>query len=220
MSQRKVLPDGLNKLFSTPSLMSGEDPKAYAELYAWVAELADPKDVWDHMMVADVTNHIWEQQRYRRCTGAIIDSRRRAALLKILGEAVGLNPYDAMDIADIHFGVIRYEENDRAQRYSDPAQIPTTPAEVIQFLKKHGITEEYIDGVAMECSADTLATIENLALKHELRREAILREIERRRERRAQEQPSPAARQLEGESRALTRDHTHVSAPSLIRSSK
>jgi hypothetical protein len=91
MSQRKELSDGLNRLFSAPSLMSGEDPKAYAELHAWVEELVEPKDVWDHMMVADVTNHFWEQQRYRRCTGAIIDSRRRAALLKILEEAVGLN---------------------------------------------------------------------------------------------------------------------------------
>jgi hypothetical protein len=220
MSQRKELSDGLNRLFSAPSLMSGEDPKAYAELHAWVEELVEPKAVWDHMMVADVTNHFWEQQRYRRCTGAIIDSRRRAALLKILEEAVGLNPYDATDTADIHLGVIRYEENDRDGTYSDPAEIPTTLAEVIHFLKKHGITEEYIDGVAMECSADTLATIENLALKHELRREAILSEIERRRERRARQQPSAAAWQLEGESRTLPKDRTHVSAPSLIGPSK
>jgi hypothetical protein len=105
--------------------------------------------------------------------------------------------------------VIRYEENDRDGTYSDPAEIPTTLAEVIHFLKKHGITEEYIDGVAMECSADTLATIENLALKHELRRE-----------RRARQQPSAAAWQLEGESRTLPKDRTHVSAPSLIGPSK
>ena len=30
------------------------------------------------MMLTDVTNHFWEQQRYRRCTGTVINSKRRA----------------------------------------------------------------------------------------------------------------------------------------------
>jgi hypothetical protein len=70
-------------LFSTPSLMKGEDPAVYAELCAQVEEVAQPQDVWEQMMVTDVTNHFWEQQRYRRCTGTVINSNRRAALEKI-----------------------------------------------------------------------------------------------------------------------------------------
>jgi hypothetical protein len=71
----------LEKLFTTPSLMKGEDGNVYAELYALVEAVAQPKDVWDQMMVSDITNHFWERQRYRRCTGAIVNSKRRAALL-------------------------------------------------------------------------------------------------------------------------------------------
>ena len=76
--------DNLRRLFSTPSLMNGEDPDVHAELYRWVEEVVQPKNVWDQMDVADITNHFWEQQRYRRCTGTVINSKRRAALERIL----------------------------------------------------------------------------------------------------------------------------------------
>ena len=61
--------DNLRRLFSTPSLMKDEDPTLYFELYRLVEEVVQPKNVCEQMMVADITNHFWEQQRYRRCTG-------------------------------------------------------------------------------------------------------------------------------------------------------
>jgi hypothetical protein len=79
-SKRKGFSRGLDRLLSTPSLMKGEDENVYAELYARVEEVAQPQDVWEQMMVADVVNHFWEQQPYRRCTGTIINSERRSAL--------------------------------------------------------------------------------------------------------------------------------------------
>ena len=64
------------------SLRQTRGGSVYAELYARVEELAEPRDIWDQMMVADVVNHFWEQQRYRRSTGAIINSARCLALRK------------------------------------------------------------------------------------------------------------------------------------------
>jgi hypothetical protein len=214
-SKRKGFSRGLDRLLSTPSLMKGEDENVYAELYARVEEVAQPQDAWEQMMVADVVNHFWEQQRYRRCTGTIINSERRSALKKLLRDAVGLNPADATEVADLYFGVIRYED-DRRTFYSDPAEIPKTRAEVIAMLKKHGFTETDIDRVAMESSIGALANLENLALKHEFRREAILCELEGRRERRAQRQPPTASRQLNGGGRAPAKDLSHESSPPLI----
>jgi hypothetical protein len=60
MTKLEKFSDGLQKFFATPSLMKGEDPAVYAELYAYVEELVDPHDVWDQMMVSDITNHFWE----------------------------------------------------------------------------------------------------------------------------------------------------------------
>jgi hypothetical protein len=203
--------DGLQKLFSTPSLMKGEDADVYAELYARVEEIAQPSDVWDQMMVSDVVNHFWEQQRYRRCTGTIINSKRRNALNNILREGIGLNPKDANRLSDLYFGVTRYEETRfSVVTYSDPAQIPSTRLGVISFLKEHGFEEPDIDRLAMESSVDVLADLENLALKHEIRREAILRELEARREKRRRQQESPGRQKLNGKVRSLGKDLTNA----------
>jgi hypothetical protein len=53
-------------------------------------------------------------------------------------------------------------------------------------MEKHGFLEVDIDRVAMETSVDALGDLESLALKHEIRREAIFRQLERRREKRHQ----------------------------------
>jgi hypothetical protein len=45
-------------------------------------------------------------------------------------------------------------------------------------LEKHGFNETDIDRLAMEASVGPLTAIENLALKHELRRDTILCEFE------------------------------------------
>jgi hypothetical protein len=108
-----------------------------------------------------------------------------------------VGPSDAAEVADLYFGVIRYQ-GDSVILHFDPAEIPENRAGVIASLKKHGFTETDIERVAMESSVDALNDLENLALKHELRRGAILCELERRRERRARQQLSPAARQLDG----------------------
>ena len=183
--------DKLRQLFSTPSLMKGEDPDVHAELYRRVQEAVQPKDVWDQMMVADTTNHFWEQQRYRRCTGTVINSKRRVALEKIFREGIGLNDADAKTAADIYFGVARLEEREVTD-YSTQVRMPTTRAGIVHFMEQQGFLESDIDRIATETSVDTLADLENLAFRHEIRREAIVRELERRRKKRNKQLMKPA----------------------------
>jgi hypothetical protein len=177
--------NGLNKLLSTPSLMNGEDGEVYAELYAEVEQLVQPANVWDCMRVSDVANRYWEQQRYRRATGSVINGKRREALVTILNVGVGLSPRDARAVADIYFGLVR--ENPGCVLFSSElgsVKLPGNRAGVVGLLRRHGFTEADIDHVAVEMAADTLAGLENLALKHEVRREAILTDLMRARERR------------------------------------
>jgi hypothetical protein len=94
--------------------------------------------------------------------------------------------------------------------------LPKTRAGVIALLKKHGFAETDIDRVTMESSVDTLTDLENLALKHELRGEAILCELERRRERRARQQLSPASRRLDGDGISPAKGLPDASSPPLI----
>jgi hypothetical protein len=84
---------------------------------------------------------------------------------------------------------------------------------VIDLLKKYGLDESDIDRVAMEKSVEALADLENLAFRHEIRREAIFKEVERRRDRRtAQQQVHP---RLNGKAGALGNELPAEPSPSL-----
>jgi hypothetical protein len=204
--------DDLRRLFSTPSLMKGEDPNVYAELYSWVQEIVQPKDVSDQMMVADITTHFWEQQRYRRSTGTVINSKRRAALQSILHGAIGLNDVDSETVLDVYFELARLEEREVTD-YPTQVRIPKTRTGVIDLMEKHGFVETDIDRLAMETSADSLADLENLALKHEIQREAIFRNLERRRKKRNKELHK-AGPERNGQVRALAKDLPEDPSPS------
>ena len=193
------LSDGFEKLFSTPSLMKGEDPDVYAELYEQVEEVLKPQDVWDQMMVADITNHFWEQQRIRRCTGGVVNGKRREALTLILRSVVGHARVDAEWLADIYFGFNRAQESRlKSSPYNvaskvTPEKPRNTREDVIALLKDHGLDEADIERLATQISVDTLAELENLALKHEIRREAIFRGAESRREKRSESPPAKSS---------------------------
>jgi hypothetical protein len=109
--------------------------------------------------------------------------------------------------------VTRYEEERSRFRYSDAAQIPETRPAVLVFLKEHGFDEADIDRVAMQASVDTLASLESLALKHEIRREEIFREVERRRERREQQSQSVVHSKINGRVQALVREPEGAAPP-------
>lgn len=204
----------LERLFFTPSLMRGEDPKVYAELYARVDEVVEPNDVWDQMMVADITNHFWEQQRYRRCTGTIINSKRRQALIDILQHLIGFKRGDAEEAADVYFGLRGVTRSNFGSEL-EMGQGPDTRVAVLDLLKKYGLSESDIDRVAMEKSVGALADLENLAFRHEVRREAIFKEVERRRDRRPAQQQVPDHPRRNGKARALANELPEKPSPSL-----
>src|SRR5262249_52498531 len=108
------LPDFLRGLFCKPSLMKGENPEVYAKLYAQVEEVVQPKDVFDQMMVSDITNHFWEQQRIRRCSGGVIDAARRRAFYEIMRPICGYRHQYAEEIAEIYFSPVTSAEKPRS----------------------------------------------------------------------------------------------------------
>ena len=71
----------------------------------------------------------------------------------------------------------------------------------------------------MEASVDTLASLESLALKHEIRREEIFRELERRREKREQQRQSVAHPKINGGIQALTKKGPGEATPPLAKPS-
>jgi hypothetical protein len=148
--------NGLNKLFSTSSLMSGENGETYAELYAEVEALVQPHNVWDRMRVPDIASRYWEQQRYRRATRAVVNGNRRQALVTILNVGIGLKPRDARAAADIFFGLGRTDKGIfLSSSELGTVTLPEDRAGVLRLLRNHGFTEADIDHVAMQMPVDS-----------------------------------------------------------------
>ena len=191
-SAKTKRPQGRSKLLSTPSLMSGEGGETFAELHAEIEEYVEPRSVWDRMRVSDIAYRYREQQRYRRAAAAVVNSNRRQALVTILNVGVGLKPRDARAAADTYFGLAREDKGIfLTQSELGAVRVPRNRAGVVDLLQRHGFSEDDIDHVAVQMSADTLAGLENLALKHETRREAIFAELMRDRERRREGERAP-----------------------------
>jgi heme exporter protein D len=204
------LPGQLEGLFCKPTLMRGESQQSYLELYRQVQDVVQPKDVLDQMLICDITNHFWESQRLRRCNGTVINAARRKALMRlflsIFGDEVADRFHKARKYTDAYLG-LPPEKSVSFETYppvfgpvssaAAPPPHPTPPPkpreppklitrdDVIALLEQHGFDEAAIDRVATQISVESLASLEVLALKHEVRRDAILREVERRRDRRS-----------------------------------
>ena len=105
--------------------------------------------------------------------------------LVMLAQAVAthVQNVDTETAADTYFEVARLEEREVTD-YSTQVRVPKTRAGVVALMEEHGFVETDIDRAAVQTSADALTDLENLAFKHEIRREAIVRELERRRKKR------------------------------------
>jgi hypothetical protein len=185
---KKTIPAGMLQRFlsSPPSLTNDEDRHIYNELYAEVYELVQPEDICDQMMVSDVTNHFWVQMRFRRSEAFIINANQRRALEELL-EGLGLKRGSVWRLADAFFGYERRDLNpdDILDMPFSGSQVAKTRNDVVELLAKYNLDESCIDQLAVKASLEDLKRLDDLALRHELRREQILREVERRREQRS-----------------------------------
>jgi hypothetical protein len=230
------IPELLHGFFRLPSLMKDEDPKVYRALYKQVEDVVQLTDVLDQMMISDITNHFWEQQRIRRCSGTVINNARMEALVKILLPWLHYNRAEAIMLAKAYFlerlrlasgiddktsdeqrtepgpenpseqgpaGTENANARQRMQSLLPPnnpfrhlEETEDSPEEmkvisartkvqgniVVGTLAAMGLDESAIDMAAIQGSLDTLAKLEHLAIKHEIRRDEIVLEVERRRQ--------------------------------------
>jgi hypothetical protein len=199
----------LQKFFSSPPpMMNGESADVYAALLAEVKEQVQPKDILDQIRVRDFTDHVWEQMRYRRSMGVVINAHCRQALLQILIEGVGLSTKTARDLADFYFDVDRRDFGISESNVVTGFASRKSSNDVVELLNKHNFDESCIEQLAVQIAADTLKKIDDMAFRHEVRREQICREIERRRKEGRSCLESSSTNHLAGkEARAMLKQH-------------
>jgi hypothetical protein len=160
--------------FGPPPLLEGEDAKAYDELLAGVSGAVNPSDVIEEIWTRDVVDLTWEILRWRRLkasalTATMVDALERLLVrpLKLpleLEEMVGFKPNPAKELA-----------------HAWAARDPSAIKRVEELLASVGATIESVQVRALKLALDPVERIDHLTMRAEARRNAVLREIDRRR---------------------------------------
>ena len=146
-------------------MIRGEDEALYNVLLAEVEQMIEPKNILDQMDVRDITDKIWEGQRYKRLEPKLIESQSVSALAHILMPIFGLDHTEAFEAANMYYG-------------DDPLQRKAAAG----CLAHYNITDEMILAKALAQSGGGIGTIDRLIAAREKSRNNLFKDHQRRRE--------------------------------------
>jgi hypothetical protein len=154
-----------------PPLTSLDDPAAYARLEAALTAEVQPKGVLEQLRLRDVANLVWEAQRLRRARAVALALARRDAIVRLLylGRRPGPRFVD--------------EERTAADYLDSDAAAAAVLGDALQRL---GLDESAIDATALQIALDPVERLDRLIFQAEQRRDAVLRDLQRAQDARAQ----------------------------------
>ncbi|MEA1835056.1 HNH endonuclease signature motif containing protein [Methylobacterium durans] len=170
-----TLPAHLTFLFEDRPLLLGEDVSLYDAVLASVVQQVKPRDVIETLWVKDLVDLIWEAKRLRLWRQRILAQARlqaAEALLKPVLEAQDKSAFPVISeiertARDLALGWL----NGRAPE----------AATVETLLQGRGLTTNDVTAKAFELKLPDLERIERMVMNADNRRDALLREIERKR---------------------------------------
>lgn len=152
----------LQSLLGPAPLLEGEDADAYEELNHRVRAAVGPVDVIEEIWVRDIVDLLWETMRLRRLKVAYLQAYAHEGLNELLKSLVG----------DIRYNlVLGWRRGETAAR-----------REVRVLLRQAGLDEEVIIAETLSLNLYELEQIDRMIMQTEARRNAALREVDRRRE--------------------------------------
>lgn len=167
-----VMPPDIRELLGPSPLTSTEDHAAYERLLGQLAIAISPTDFVEWTAVKELADLSWEVERARRAIAVRLALARKAAIHKIL-EAHRFDgrppwPTDEDEL---------WQDADAV--YNDD---PDAATDFKAALLKLGLSERALDDAAYLTALDEVQKLQDLADKASARRDAMLRQIERRRD--------------------------------------
>jgi hypothetical protein len=165
MEGNSEIPKQLESLLAQPPLLEGEDREAYLALRAALIEDRQPETVMDWIHVHDLVTQLWEEQRYRRASAALIRGGMLAALEYYLREIYkNCFPVDwsVTQMANQYFSTNAEERK-----------------EVISLLAQYGITPSELLAKAAQLESNGVLTFERLVSSRVNGRRMLRKEAER-----------------------------------------
>ena len=172
----EVMPDipaHLDFIFVEHPLLPGEDAEQYDALLRSIVQQVKPVDVIEAIWVKDVIDLIWEAKRLRRWRRQILVQARLEATEDLIRQArddiipILRNSVTDQTPGSLAAGWVTNRQNEKAQ--------------VDSMFSARGITANDVDAHGFLLSLPAIERIDRLVSMADQRRDALLREIDRKR---------------------------------------
>lgn len=177
------LPTALT-IFGPPAILTGEDAAAYNDLLARVSGTLKPSDIFEEIWVREIVDLIWETLRWRRHQAGLIKAAVPKALEQILKPLVPDKPVPRRGPFEEQLRAAKDALNGKAAAtlaMEWAAEDPAAIQRVDDLLASVGLTMDNVIAQAVARDLDKIERFNRLIASAEWRRNALLREIERRR---------------------------------------
>ena len=149
-------------LLGPPPLFEAEDTAAYDELLVRISGTVKPADIFEEIWVRDIVDLVWEAFRLRRLKANLMTTVAHKGLRQILEPL--------MDWADAR---------DLTETWA--ARECAAIKRVDKLLASAGLTMDAVMAQTLSISLDDIERIDRMIATAEVRRNAILREVDRHR---------------------------------------
>jgi len=157
----------VDSVLGKPQLLVGDNDSQFAQLEAAIVAEINPQDILESLWCRDVVERSFDIARLRRWKTQFIELRELSAVEVLLHQSRE---------------IIRYPEREenivRGWGAGDQAAIDR----VYEVLKHTERTHSHIEAQVVGSNLEALTAIEHLLLSNELRRDSIIKEIERHRD--------------------------------------
>jgi hypothetical protein len=163
MNKAETSDPGEHPLLGPPALLQGEDPAIYHQFLTDISSAVKPADILDEILARDYVDLAFDVLRLRRLKAQLINASAHKGLFETLVPLVG---------------------NSQAKILADgwAARNPERVEDVDKVLASAGLTMDTVLAQTLSLKLDEVERIEHLIAVAEARRNAALREIERRRQ--------------------------------------
>ena len=160
----------LDSILGKPQLLVGDDHDEFIQIEAGIVAEINPQDVLENLWCRDVVERSYEIFRLRRWRAQLIEIREMNAVRILLNQSSEL---------------IRYPERIDDLVNGWGANDQDTIDRIYEILTHTDRRHSHIEAQVVGNNLESLTAIENLLLSNELRRDSVIREIERHRDMKA-----------------------------------
>jgi len=197
------LPADVAEYIGERPIVTGESPQEYDALFGKIASFVVPADPVEWIWVKDIVDALWEARRFRRMRNQILELGRPRAMKLVLETLLQDKRLDHGFKEHIAELVSAWMEAGAEGE-----------ASMAEFLSRYGLEPSAIMAETFLNRSQVYDQLERLAAAADKRRDAVLREIERRRAGRAQ-RFQDAANIVDAESEDVPRKSRQLSAESI-----